>query len=137
MRAASLDQTAFMAHVSLRLEEDEVPWSTKFWVGSSGSEAIPPGGSIPEGTSLVTVPGKGSLSVTGPTGRGGAKSESRLATVASECKKPPTSEVRHVRQVRTAGGEVFSPEGLSQFSAGSRVIRDSAITSHDLERSRS
>ena len=125
VRAASLDQTAFITPVSLRSEE-AAPRSTMFWVGSSGSEAIPPGGSIPEGTSLVTVPGKGSLSVIGPTGRGGAKPESRLNTVASERRKPPTSEVRHEVH-RTAGGEVFSPEGLSQFSAGSRVIRDSAI----------
>ena len=38
VRAASPDQTALIAHVSLRPEEDEVPRSTKFWVGSSGSE---------------------------------------------------------------------------------------------------
>ena len=45
VRAASLGQTAFIAPVSLRLEE-EVPRSTRFWVGSSGSEAIPPGGCL-------------------------------------------------------------------------------------------
>ena len=83
VRAASLDQTAFIAPASLRPEE-EVPRSTRFWVGSSGSEAIPPGGSIPEGTSVVTSPAMGSLYVTGPTRRGGAKPEIRLSSVASE-----------------------------------------------------
>ena len=65
-RAASLDQTAFIAPVSLRPEE-EAPRSTRFWVGDGGSEAMPTGGSIPEGTSTVAAPGMGSLSVTGPT----------------------------------------------------------------------
>ena len=118
------DQTAFIAPATLRPEE--MPRSTRFWVGSSGSEAILPGGSIPEGTSVVTVPGMGSLSVTGPTGRGGAKSESRLNIVASECMRPPTSEVRQEVH-RISGGEVLSTEGRSRTSSGSRVARRGAI----------
>ena len=104
----------------------EAPRSTKFWVGSSGSEAIPPGGSIPEETSLVTPPGMGSLSVTGPTGRGGAKPEIRLSSVASEYLRPPTSEAKPGIH-SMAGGEVLNSEGRSRTVSGSRVIRSSAI----------
>ena len=125
-RAASLDQSAFIAPVSLRPEE-EVPRSTRFWVRSSGSEAIPPGGSIPEGTAvMVAVPGMGSLSVTGPTGRGGAKPETRLRSVTSERSRPPTSEVKSGIH-SLSGGEVFSSEDRSQPVSGSRVVRRSAI----------
>ena len=93
---------------------------------SSGSEAIPTGGSIPEGTSAVAAPGMGSLSVTGPTGRGGAKAETRLRSVASEHLRPPTSEVKQgVHSM--AGGEVLSPEDRSRSVSGSRVVRSSAI----------
>ena len=115
----------FMAPVSLRPEE-EAPRSTKIWVGSSGSEAIPTGGSIPEGTSTVAAPGMGSLSVTGPTGRGGAKPETRLRSVASEYLRPPTSEVKSGIH-SMSGGEVLSSESRSRPVSGSRVVRRSAI----------
>ena len=75
---------------------------------------------------MVAVPGMGSLSVTGPTGRGGAKPETRLRSVASEHLRPPTSEVKQgVHGI--AGGEVLSPEDRSRTVSGSRVIRSSAI----------
>ena len=109
------------------LRPEEVPRSTRFWVGSSGSEAILPGESIPEGTSVVTVPGMGSLSVTGPTRRGGAKPNSRLNAVASERMRPQTSEVRQEVH-RIARGEVLSTEGLSQTSSGNRASRRGAIS---------
>jgi len=64
-------QTAFITPATFWPEETS--WSTRFWVGSSGSEARAPRGSILEGSSMVAAPGKASLSVTGPTGgRNGA-----------------------------------------------------------------
>ena len=100
-----------------------MPRSTRFWVGNSSSEVIPQysGGNLSGGSAE-----HGGLSVTGPTGRGGARPESRLNTVASERKRPPTSEVRHEVH-RIAGGEVLSTEGRSRPSSGSRVIRRGAI----------
>ena len=120
-------QTAFIAPATLRPEE--VPRSTQFWIGSSGSEAMVPRGSIPGGTSVVTVPGMGSLSVTGPTGNrggGGAKPYRRLNSVASEQKRPPTSELRQGSHEVT-GGEVLSTEGQSQTNSGNKVSRRGAI----------
>ena len=52
-------QTAFIAPATLRPEE--APRSTQFWIEGSGSEAMVARGSIPEETSVVTVPGMGSL----------------------------------------------------------------------------
>ena len=87
---------------------------------------MPTGGSIPEGTSAVAAPGMGSLSVTGPTGRGGAKPETRLRSVTSEHLRPPTSEVKSGIHGMT-GGEVLSPEDRNQPVSGSTVVRRSAI----------
>ena len=87
-----------------------------------------PRGSIPEGSSEVAASGKGSLSVTRPTGnrREGARPDSRLNTVASDRMRPPTSEVRQGVH-RIAGGEVLNSEGPSQTTSGKRVSRRGAI----------
>ena len=120
------DQTASIRPVTFRPEE--ALQSTQFWIGSSRSDAPVPRGSIPEGTSLVAVPGKGSLSVTGPTRsqQGGAKPNSRLSSVTSGQKRPPTSELRQGIQ-GVIGGKALGTEEPSQAYSGSRVSRRDLI----------
>ena len=94
-------------------------------MGSSGSETIAPGSDVRRGSTRVTVPGMGSLSVTGPTGeeRDGARSDNRLIKVVSEKLRPLSSgEGREVQ--RSIGEDVLAP---SQPVSGNESSRRGVI----------
>ena len=76
---------------------------------------------------MVAVPGTGSLSVTGPTGKGGAKLDNRISTVVSEHKRPPNPEVKAEFHSGTRE-DVLDPEGRNRVDSGNRVIRPGVIT---------
>ena len=118
-------QDAFIAPASFRPEVDFR--STRFWVGSSGSETIAPRGGVRSGSTTVAEPGMGSLTVTGPTGElVGARSANRLVRTVSGKLRPLSSGVWQEVQ-RGIREEVLAPELLSQISSGKRRLHGDAI----------